>query len=64
MQQSYVFLNAVNIFKGDPEMQEEIIPIVCEKIQTYSEDLQGQAGLAFFDLISQEVGHFALPYTN
>ena len=58
MQQSYVFVNAVNIFKGDLEMQAEIIPIICEKVQTYSEDLQVQAGLSFFDLITQKVGNF------
>ena len=40
MQQSYVFLNAVNIFKDDVEMQTEIIPIICQKIRNYSEDLQ------------------------
>jgi len=56
MQQSYVFLNAVNIFKDDVEMQTEIIPIICQKIRNYSEDLQAQAGLSFFDLIDHKVG--------
>ena len=34
-------------------MQAEIIPLICEKIRNYGEDLQVQAGLAFFDLIDQ-----------
>jgi len=55
MQQSYVFLNAVNIFKDDVEMQTEIIPIICQKIRNYSEDLQAQAGLSFFDLIDHKI---------
>jgi len=35
---SYVFLNAVNIFKDDAEMQAEIIPILVDKIRDYTED--------------------------
>ena len=56
MQQSYVFLNALNIFRNDTQMQKEIIPLICQKIPNYTEDMQVQAGLAFFDLIDQEVG--------
>jgi len=33
----YVFLNAVNIFKDDLEMQREILPILVEKIRGYTE---------------------------
>ena len=53
MQQSYVFLNALNIFRGDPQMQAEIIPLICDRVPNYGEDLQVQAGVAFFDLIDQ-----------
>ena len=31
-QSSYVFLNAVNIFRDDVEMQREILPILVTKI--------------------------------
>ena len=34
----YVFLNAVNIFRNDIEMQAEIIPILVDKVRTYTED--------------------------
>jgi hypothetical protein len=27
-QQSYVFLNAINVFKGDSEMQSQLIPLI------------------------------------
>ena len=40
MQQSYVFLNALNIFRNDPQMQKEIIPLICQKIRNYGEDMQ------------------------
>ena len=51
----------MNIFKGDTEMQAEIIPIIIQKIGNYSEDLQVKAGLSFFDLIDHKVGaHFPL----
>ena len=30
-QQSYVFVNAVNIFKGDSEIQTQIIPLILVK---------------------------------
>lgn len=35
---SYVFLNAMNIFRDDVEMQAEILPLLVEKIRTYTED--------------------------
>ena len=35
---SYVFLNAVNIFRDDLEMQGEILPILVRKIRNYTED--------------------------
>ena len=35
---SYVFLNAVNIFRDDLEMQSEILPILVRKIRNYTED--------------------------
>ena len=34
----YVFLNAVNIFRGDVQMQREILPILVEKVREYTED--------------------------
>ena len=34
----YVFLNAVNIFRDDTEMQAEIIPLLVQKIRNYTED--------------------------
>lgn len=34
----YVFLNAVNIFRDDLEMQCEIMPLLVEKIRNYTED--------------------------
>lgn len=33
----YVFLNAVNIFRDDIQMQSEILPILVVKIREYSE---------------------------
>ena len=55
MQYSYVFYNAINIFKHDLEMQREIIPMLLEKIAAYGEDMQVEAGHAFFELIDQKV---------
>ena len=34
----YVFLNAVNIFKNDTDMQREIFPILTDKVRNYTED--------------------------
>ena len=51
----YVFLNAVNIFRGDAEMQAEIIPLLIDKTRGYSEDYQVLAGDAFAELIDQKV---------
>ena len=51
----YVFLNAVNIFRDDVEMQSEIIPILMEKIRNYTEDQQIMAGDAMSELIEQKV---------
>lgn len=34
----YVFHNAVNIFRGDEEMQAEILPLLCDKIRGYTEE--------------------------
>ena len=55
MQYSYVFFNAINIFKGDLEMQREIIPILLERVAAYGEDMQVEAGHAFLELIDQQV---------
>ncbi len=35
---SYVFMNAVNIFKDDVQTQAEILPILVNKIRNYTED--------------------------
>ena len=37
-QYSYVFHNAVSIFRDDLNMQREILPLLVEKIRVYSED--------------------------
>lgn len=37
-QYGYVFLNAVSIFRDDPEMQSEILPILVVKVRGYTED--------------------------
>ena len=55
MQYSYVFYNAINIFKDDLEMQREIIPMLLEKIAAYGEDMQVESGHAFYELIDQKV---------
>jgi len=51
LQQSYVFLNASNIFKDDLQMQQEIIPLILNKLSSYSEDIQVEAGRTFQALI-------------
>lgn len=34
----YVYQNAVNIFRDDVPLQQEIIPIIIAKVPTYTED--------------------------
>ena len=48
-------MNAVNIFKGDDEIQQQIIPIMLEKVGSYGEDMQVEAGNTFYELIDQKV---------
>jgi DNA-binding ferritin-like protein (Dps family) len=55
MQQGYVFINAINIFKGDTAMQREIIPIIVNNLSSFSEEVIAEAGLTFFELIRQKV---------
>ena len=50
MQYSYVFFNAINIFKDDIEMQTEIIPLLLDRVEAYGEDMQVEAGHAFLEL--------------
>ena len=57
---SYVFLNAVNIFRDDIETQSEIIPIMVQKIRIYTEDCQVMAGDAFGELLEQNVSNSAI----
>lgn len=45
----------MNIFKGDLEMQREIVPILVQKVRNYTEDQQIMAGDAFAELIEQKV---------
>ena len=52
---SYVYLNAVNIFKDDIETQGEVVPIMVQKIRTYTEDCQVMAGDAFAELLEQKI---------
>jgi len=52
---SYVFLNAVNVFRDDIEMQSEILPILVAKVREYSESAQIMAGDAFSELIEKKV---------
>ena len=56
---SYVFHNAVNIFRDDSTMQAEIMPLLCQKIREYSEDQQIMAGDAFSELIEQKVSYLS-----
>ena len=51
----YVFMNAVNIFRDDRQLQAEIIPILVEKVRNYTEDQQIMAGDAFGQLIEEKV---------
>ena len=51
----YVFHNAANIFRGDAQMQGEILPILVAKVRCYSEEHQVLAGDALHDLIEQKV---------
>jgi len=60
LQQGYVFINAINIFKGDPDIQREIIPLILEKIKTCNEEVQAEAGSTFFELIRQNVSSLLL----
>jgi hypothetical protein len=60
MQQGYVFINAINIFKGDTAMQREIIPIIIKNLSSFSEEVMAEAGLTFFELIRQKVSPLAL----
>jgi hypothetical protein len=57
LQQGYVFVNAVNIFKGDEAMQREIIPLILDKLSSCNEQVQADAGLTFFELLRQNVSH-------
>ena len=59
-----MFHNAVNIFKGDSEMQAEILPILCDKIRTYTEDQQVMAGYAFTELIELKVSRCKSPLST
>ena len=52
---SYVFFNAVNIFRDDIQMQSEILPILVTKIRNYTEDQQIMAGDAIAELIEEKV---------
>ena len=44
-QQSYVFANALNIFRGNPDgIQQEVIPLIIKGLPGYSEGKQVEAG--------------------
>ena len=52
VQQNYVFLNAKNIFKGNPDnIQEAVIPVILDNVQVWNETVQTQAGEMFSMLI-------------
>ena len=63
-QQGYIFINAINIFRDDIEMQREIIPLLLEKIQAYGEDMQSEAGHSFFELIEEDVSNSIDPVSS
>ena len=54
-QYGYIFMNAINIFRDDYEIQREIIPLLLSKVSDYGEDMQVEAGHAFYELIEQKV---------
>lgn len=56
VQQNYVFLNAKNIFRGNPDnIQEAVIPVILENVQVWNETVQTQAGDMFSMLIEQKI---------
>jgi len=57
LQQSYVFANALNIFKDDTATQLEIIPLILSKIVKFTEPLQVEAGEMFDDLLEHKVNY-------
>ena len=48
-------MNAINIFRDDFEIQREIIPLLLSKVSDYGEDMQVEAGHAFYELVEQKV---------
>ena len=60
LQQGYVFINAINIFKDDPAMQRDVIPLILSKLSSCSEQVMADAGLKFFELIRHKVSHPSL----
>ena len=55
MQQQYVFTNATNIFRNDPDTQNIIVPLIIKQVPNLSEELQIEAGKCFNLLIENRI---------